>query len=91
MTDNLDSISMIAYYGEMITKNVGLYNPTTCVYQFDIDKSNKNTVLKTQFSILNGVGICVNLQSCVAHMFYWWLFSHFAAVHIIFQKEKNYF
>ena len=34
MTDNQDLMSARASYGHMSTRNLGLGNPTTCVYQF---------------------------------------------------------
>ena len=36
---------------------------------------------------MHGLGLCINVDSYVAHMFYAWLFSHNSAVPIA--KNKN--
>ena len=81
---------MRAAYGKTFITNLVLGNPTTCVYQFVIGKSNEHPVVITRFFIFNGLGPCVHFQVDVAHMFYGWKFSHCAAATFKFQKDKSF-
>ena len=61
---------------------------TTCVYQF-IDKENDNDDMKIiQYFIMHGLGICINLDSYVAHMLCACSFIHNTTVPIAIMKNK---
>ena len=64
-----------------------LENPTTCVNQFFVDTLNEPLFVINQFFALNGLGLCVNLQSDVAHMFNR-CFFHIAMLYL-FLNGKN--
>ena len=70
MNDKQELMSMRESYGHMFIGNLALGNPTTRLYQFIIDKSTKNPVVITQLLFMNRLVLCVNLQSCIAYMFY---------------------
>ena len=42
----------------------------------------------TQYFIMHGLGLCINVDSCVAHLFYAWSFSHNTSVPIAKKKNK---
>ena len=45
-------------------------DPTTCVYQFIYDKNDSDDTNIIQYCILNELGLCIKVDSYVAHMFY---------------------
>ena len=40
---------------------------------------------------MNGLGLCINVDSYVAHMFYAWTFSHNTAVTIAIKRTNIFF
>ena len=44
-------------------------DPTTCVYRFIYDEKDKNGTHITQYFIMNGLGLCIKVDSYVAHIF----------------------
>ena len=62
--------------------------PTTCIYQFIYDEKDKNDTQVAQYFIMHGLGLCIKLDSYVAHMFYAWQLSHNTAVPIAKNKNK---
>ena len=56
--------------------NMGLGDPTTCVYQFVFDEDYSNDKNIIQHFIVHELGLCIKLDSVVAHMFYVWSLSH---------------
>ena len=63
-------------------------DPTTCVYQFIYDEQDENDTHITQYFIMCGLGLCIRVNSYVAHLFYAWSFSNNIAI-IIVKKKKN--
>ena len=61
---------------------MGLGDPTICVYQLIFDENENIDTNIIQYFIMHGLGLCIKLDSFVAHMFYEWLFSHNTAVPI---------
>ena len=69
-------------YANTFILNMGLDDPTTCVYKLIFDENDSNDTNIIQYFIMYGLGLCIKLDSFVAHMFYEWLFSHNTAVPI---------
>ena len=55
---------------------------TTRIYQLIYDKNDNSDTKIIQYLILHGLGLCIKVDSYVAHMFYAWSFSHNTAVPI---------
>ena len=68
-------------------QNLGMGGPTTCVYQLIYDETDKIDTQITKHIIMHGLGLCIKVDSYVAHMFYALSFSHNTSVHI--SKNKN--
>ena len=51
---------------------MGLGDPTSCVYQLIFDENDSNYTNIIQYFIMHGLGLCIKLNSFVAHMFYVW-------------------
>ena len=74
-------------YANNYVQKLGMVDPTTCVYQFMYDEKYKNDTQITQYFIMHGLGLCIEVDSYVAHMFYAWSFIHNTPVTI--SKNKN--
>ena len=59
-------------YSHEYIQNVGLSDPTTCFYQVIFDENDSNYTSIIQYFIMHGLGLCIKLNSFVAHMFYVW-------------------
>ena len=79
----------IQYANEFIQKLV-IGDPTKCVYQLIYDEKYSVDTNIIQYFIMHGLGLCIKVDSYVAHMFYEWSFSHNTAVPISV-KTKKYF
>ena len=64
-----------------------LGNTKICVYQFIFYQDEINDTKITQYCIIYGIGLCIKLNSYVAHMFYKLSFSHNIAVPISVNKN----
>ena len=62
-------------------------DPKTCVYQFIYDEKDNNDTKITQYFIMHGFWLCIEVDSYVAHRFYAWSFSRNIAVPIA--KNNN--
>ena len=71
----------IQYSNEFIER-MGLYDPTTYVYQFIFDENDINNTKIIEYFIMYRLGLCIKLNSFVSHMFYVWQFSHNSEVPI---------
>ena len=78
----------IKYANEFI-QNMGLDDPTICVYQFICDQNDSNDTNIIQYFSMRGLGLCIRVDSYVAHIFYAWSFSHNAAVPIDIKKNST--
>ena len=56
--------------------------PTTCFYQFIYDETDSVDTDIMQYFIMNGLGLCIKVNSYVAHMLYAWSFSNNTSVTI---------
>ena len=54
---------------------------------FDENESNDTNII--QYCILHGLGLCIKLNSFVAHIFYVWSFSHNKEVPIDINQNKK--
>ena len=61
---------------------------TTCVYQLIYDEKYSVDTKIIQYFIMHGLGLCIKVNSYVAHMFYAWSFSHNTAVPIAIKNNK---
>ena len=59
----------IKYANNFIHK-LGMSDPTKCFYLFIYDEKDKNYTQITQYFIMYGLGLCIKVDSYVAHMFY---------------------
>ena len=64
-------------------------DPTTCVYQFFLNKEGSDGTQILQF-FMSGLGLCIKLNSCADHMFYTCSFSHNIALPIAMKNENDY-
>ena len=55
---------------------MGTVENTTCVYQFIYDENENDYTKIIQCFIIHRLGLCINVDSYVADMFYSWSFSH---------------
>ena len=55
---------------------------TTYVYQFIFDKDDNNDKNIIKYFVMHGLGLCIRLNTYVAHMFYEWSFSNNTSVPI---------
>ena len=59
----------------------------TCLYPLIFDKDDSNGTNIIQYFVIHGLGLCIKLNSFVAHMFYVWSFGHNRAVPISTKKN----
>ena len=57
-------------YANNFVHKLGMGDPKTCVYQFIYDEKDNNDTKITQYFIMNKLGLCITVDSYVAHMFY---------------------
>ena len=50
----------------------GWGDPTTCVYQFIYYENYSDDKKITQYFIMHVLGLCINVDSFMAHIFYAW-------------------
>ena len=67
--DPKESNMKIIYANNLVHK-LGMGDPTTCVYQFIYNKKGKNDTQITQYFIKHILGLCIKVDSYVAHLFY---------------------
>ena len=65
-------------------------DPTTCVYQLIYDENENYQTKIIQYFIMHGLGLCINVDSYVTHIFYACSFSHNTSVPIYIKKNKNF-
>ena len=63
-------------------------DPTKCSYQFIYNENYNDNTKIIQYFIMHGLGLCIKVDSYVAHMFYAWSFICDTAVPIAKQKNK---
>ena len=61
-------------------------DPTKCSYQFIYNENYNDNTKIIQYFIMHGLGLCIKVDSYVAHMFYAWSFSHNTAFRISINK-----
>ena len=59
----------IQYANEFI-EQLGMGDPTTSVYQFIYDEKESIDTEIIQYFVMHGLGLCIKVDSYVAHMFY---------------------
>ena len=60
----------------------------TYVYKFIYDEKNNDDMKIIKYFIIHELGLCINVDSYVARMFYAWSFSHNTAVPIYINNNK---
>ena len=76
-------------YANKLVQKLGMGDTTACVYQFIYDENDSDDTQITQYFIMNGLGLCIKVDSYVDYMFYAWSFSHNTAVPIYKKKNKQ--
>ena len=74
-------------YANYFVQNMGLGDPTTWVYKLIFDENDSNDTKIIHSFIMHGLVLCIKLNSCVAHMFYVWSFSHNTSVPIAINQK----
>ena len=74
-------------YTNKSVQNLGLGDPTRCVYQIIYDENNNDDTKIIQYFIMNGLGLCIKVDIYVAHIFYAWSFIHNTAVPIAIKRR----
>ena len=67
-------------YANKLILYMGLGGPTVCVYQLFFNSNDSNDTKMIQYFIMHGLGLCIKLDSYVAHMFYAWSLNHNTSV-----------
>ena len=65
----------IQYANELVQK-LGMGDRTTFFYQFTYDWNDNDDMKIRQRFVMHGLGLCIKVDSYVAHMLNEWLFSH---------------
>ena len=69
---------------------MGLGDLKTCVYQVTFYKEDTDNTHILKYFVMDGLVICIKLNSYVAHIFYAWSFIHNASVTILIKHNKYY-
>ena len=67
---------------------MGLVDPKPYVYRFIFDQYDSNDTKILQYFVMNGLGLCIKLNSYVSHMFYALAFIHNIEVPIDVKQNK---
>ena len=67
---------------------MGTGDPTKCVYQLIYDINDFDDTRIIQYFIINKLGLCIKVDSYVAHMFYSWSFNNNTLITICINKNK---
>ena len=57
-------------YTNALVQKLGMGDPKTCDYQIIYGKNDSDDTDIIQYCIMHGPGLCINVYSYVAHMFY---------------------
>ena len=79
---------MKIYYANNFVHKLEIGDPTTFFYQFIYDENNINDTQITQYFIMHGLGLCIKVNSYVAHIFYECKCSNNTAVPIAINKNR---
>ena len=74
----------------MFIEKLVIGNPNACVYKFIIDMPNQNPVVIIQLFIVDVLGIFLEFNINIPHIFYGCTFSYCNYVTLIFVKDKYY-
>ena len=77
----------IKYANEFVEK-LGIFDFTTCVYQFIYKEKDSVDTDIIQYFIMYVLGLCIKVNSYVAHIFYAWSFSHNTTVKVSIKNNK---
>ena len=75
-------------YAKNFLQKLDMDDPTTCAYRFIYDKKDKNDTQISQYFTMHRLGLCIKVDSYVAHLFYAWSFIHNTSVSIAIKKNK---
>ena len=67
---------------------LGMDDPKNVFYQLFYDKNNSDDPTIIQYFIIQGLGLCIKVDSYMEHMFYVWSFIHNKSVPIAIKKNK---
>ena len=59
-------------YSNEFVEHFGMADITPCVYQFIYDEHESVDIEIIQYFIMHGLGLCIRVNSYIAHMFYEW-------------------
>ena len=57
-------------YENKFVQKLGIGDLTTCAYQFIYDEKDSEDTHITKYFIMHELGLCIKVDSYVAHMFY---------------------
>ena len=78
--DHSKENNMEIQYANEFVEQLGMGDPTTCVYQFIYDENDSVDTEIIQYSILHGLRLFIKIDSYVAYMFYACSFIHNTSV-----------
>ena len=87
MNHSKENNKKIQYVNEFV-QNLVMVDPTTHVYQIVYNENHNDDTKVIQYFIMYGLGLCIKLDSYVAHMLYAWSLSHNTSVPISIKKNK---
>ena len=71
-------------------QKLGMGDPTTCVYQLIYDENDNDDTKIIKYFIMKGLGLWIEVDIYMAHMFYSLSFSHNTEVTIAINKNNYY-
>ena len=86
--NNSTENNMRIQYANECFQNLGMGDPTTCIYLFIYDEHDNDNTKIIQYIIICGLVLCIKLYSYVSHMFYAWSFSHNTEFPISINKNR---
>ena len=75
-------------YANEFVQNLGMGNPTTCVYLFFNNKNYNDDTKIRQYFIMHGMVLCIKVDIYMSHIIYAYPFSHNTEVPISIKNNK---
>ena len=77
-------------YGNDFVQSLGMGENTTCVHKFISDENDDDNTYIIKHFIMHGLGLCIKVDSYVAHMLYACSFIHIKGVPIAIKNNKGF-
>ena len=78
-------------HANTFVQNWGMGDPTTCFHQLLYNGNDNDGKEIIQYFIMHELGLCIKVDSYLAHIFYACLFSHDIEVPIYINKSNIFF